>query len=202
MTGSTGSTGTGGGRFSLTLFCWLVIVWLLLWGGLRPVVLLSAPLVALGVLLLFPMPTRRVPVLRPLRLLRLAGFVLLDLVVSAVRNSREVVQYGRDVRAAVVAVPVLSDVDHVVATAANLVSLTPDKFVLHIDRRGGVYYVYCLGVRSDEQVARAHDQVIDLQVRAVRALAPSAEARDAGRRADRCHRRGPVSPEKSPEEEP
>ncbi|WP_199434888.1 Na+/H+ antiporter subunit E [Qaidamihabitans albus] len=187
-------------RFSLPLFGWLVLVWLMLWASPKPVVLVSAPLVALGVLLLFPLPTRRLPTLRPVRLLRLVGFVLVDLVTSAVRNSREVLQYGGDVRAAVVAVPVLSDTDHVIATAANLVTLTPDKFVLQVDRRGGVYYVYSLGVRTPEQVNRAHDQVLDLQVRAVRALGPPDEARDVRERAGRVYRRGAVSPEKPPEE--
>lgn len=187
-------------RFSLPLFAWLVAVWWMLWGSLEPVVLLSAPLVALAVLLLFPLPTRSpMPVVRPVGLLRLVAYVLVDVVVSALRTTREVLQYGGDVRAALVAVPVLSDVDHVVAASANLVSLTPDTFVLHIDRRRGIFYVYSIGVRTPEQINRAHDQVLDLQIRAIRAIGPPDEASRVRERADREHRRGPASPERPPE---
>ncbi|PXY19289.1 Na+/H+ antiporter subunit E [Prauserella muralis] len=185
-------------RFSLSVFAWLVLVWLLLWGSADPLALLGAVIVALAVLLLFPLPTRRLPLLRPLRLARLAGYVLVDLVTSAVRTSREVLQYGGKVRAAVVAVPVLSDVDHVIATSANLVSLTPDTFVLQIDRRGHVFYVYSLGVRTREEADRAHDQALELQVRVVRALGPAEEAADVHERAHARRKSGAASPERAP----
>lgn len=187
------------GRFSFAVFGWLVLVWLMLWGSADLLAVLAGAVVAFGVLLLFPLPTGTPPRLRPARLLALVGYVLADVVISALRTSRETLQYGPDVRAAVIAVPVLSDVDHVVAAAASLVSMTPDKFVLRIDRRGGIFYVYSLGVRRRDEVDRAHDQVLTLQVRAVRALGPPGEARDVRERAHALRRAGPVSPEQSPE---
>ncbi|WP_019815885.1 Na+/H+ antiporter subunit E [Saccharomonospora saliphila] len=187
-------------RFSLALFLWLVLVWMMLWGSAAPGTVLMGVLVAIGVLLLFPLPTRRLPRFRPVWLLRLFGFVAVDLFASALRTSLEVLRYGPRVRAAVVAVPSLSDTDHVVAASAGAVSLTPDTFVIQIDRDNGVYYVYSLGVRTREQVDRVHDQSLELQVRVVRALGPAEEADGIAERA-RARRRGrrPVSPEKSPE---
>ncbi|WP_007025527.1 Na+/H+ antiporter subunit E [Saccharomonospora iraqiensis] len=187
---------------SLPLFVWLVVVWILLWGSVAPGTVVAGVLVSLGVLVLFPLPAVHFPVLRPVRLARLIGYVIVDLFSSALRTAVEVIRYGPRVRAAVVAVPTLSDLDHVIAAAAGAISLTPDTFVIQIDRAGGVLYVYSLGVRSREQADHAHDQALALQVRVVRAIGTADEAGRAADRADRLRRGRPVSPEKSPEAPP
>ncbi|EHR51669.1 multisubunit Na+/H+ antiporter, MnhE subunit [Saccharomonospora marina XMU15] len=189
------------GRLSLALFGWLLGVWLLLWGSVAPGTVLTGLLVAASVLLLFPLPTRSLPLLRPVRLLILVVFVVVDVTESAVRLALEILRSGPGVRSAVVAVPSLSDVDHVVAACAGVISLTPNTFVLQIDREGGVLYVYSLGVRTKRQADRAHDQAIQLQVRVVLAIAPAEEARDVRERAATVRRVGPISPEKTPEED-
>lgn len=175
-------------RFSLALLIWLFVVWVLLWGKLSPVVVLFGVLVAVATLLLFPLPTRSGVFARPLQLLVLAGFTVWDLLTSAVATSWEVLRYGPKMSAAVFAVPILAEADHVVVVSANLVSLTPDTFVLQIDRRSGIFYVYLLGARSDRDVARAYHQVIDLQVRVLKALGGADEIGDLRERADRAHR--------------
>ncbi|GAB3496374.1 Na+/H+ antiporter subunit E [Amycolatopsis cihanbeyliensis] len=163
-------------RFSLTMFVWLLLVWFMLWGSVDPFIVLTGVVVALGVLLLFPLPTRPGLFVRPLRLLRLVVFVVADLTASAFQTAWFVLRYGRSVREAVLSVPVLSERDHAVVAAANMVSLTPGKFVLQIDRARGIYYVYALGVRSAREAARAHDQVLELQIRVVEALGSAREA--------------------------
>lgn len=188
--------------FSLPLFVWLVVVWILLWGSVAPGTVLAGVFVSLGVLVLFPLPAVHPPVVRPVRLVRLIGYVLVDLASSAVRTAVEVVRYGPRVRAAVVAVPTLSDLDHVIAASAGAISLTPDTFVIQIDRDGGILYVYSLGVRTREQADRSHDQALALQVRVVRAIGTAEEADRVADRADRLRRGGPVSPERPPEAPP
>lgn len=188
-------------RFSLALFTWLFVVWLMLWGSAAPGTVLTGLLVAATVLLLFPLPTRSLPLVRPVRLLILAFFVVVDVTESALRLAVEILRSGPRVRCAVVAVPSLSDVDHVVAASAGAISLTPNTFVLQIDREGGVLYVYSLGVRTKRQADRAHDQAVQLQVRVVLAIAPDEEARDVRERAAAVRRIGPVPPEKRAEED-
>ncbi len=187
---------------SLPLFVWLVVVWILLWGSVAPGTVVAGVVVSLGVLVLFPLPAVHYPVVRPVRLVRLVGYVLVDLVASALRTAVEVIRSGPRVRAAVVAVPTLSDLDHVIAAAAGAISLTPDTFVIQIDREGGILYVYSLGVRTRVQADRAHDQALALQVRVVRAIGTADEADRVVERADRLRRGRPVSPEKSPEAPP
>jgi multicomponent Na+:H+ antiporter subunit E len=176
-------------RFSLALLLWLFVVWVMLWGKLSPLVMLSGVIVAVSTLLLFPLPTRSGVFARPLRLLRLAGFVVRDLLTSALVTGWAIVRHGPRVRAAVVAVPILSETDHLIVAAANLVSLTPDTFVLQIDGQGGVFYVYMLGKCSDADLARGYRRVLELQVRVADALGSREELREVRARAERTHLR-------------
>ncbi|WP_086820604.1 Na+/H+ antiporter subunit E [Allokutzneria sp. NRRL B-24872] len=155
----------------ISTFVWLVVVWLMLWGSADLGLVLLGGVVAAGVLLLYPLPAVRSRVLRrPHRLFGLGLFLLADLVTSGIRVAWEALRYGRKVRAAVIAVPVLSDEDYVIATAANLLSLGPGKFVLQLDRRERIFYVYALGVRSDAEVDRAREDVLGLQRRVIKAF--------------------------------
>ncbi|MEU6644321.1 Na+/H+ antiporter subunit E [Saccharomonospora sp. NPDC046836] len=177
-------------RLSFSLLFWLVLVWLMLWGTLDLSVAVFGVLLAFAVLMLFPLPVHRWHFfVHPLRLVRLACWVVVDLVVSAVGLAWDEFRHGGRVRAAIVAVPSLSDVDHVIAAAANVLSLGPGKFVLQIDRAGGIWYVYALGVRTREAADRVHDDVLDVQVRVIHAYGTAEEARTVRERAEEAKRR-------------
>lgn len=180
-------------RISWTLFVWLVLVWIMLWGGGSLSTVVFGVLLAVGVLLLYPMPQVHARTFaRPLRLLGLAGYVVLDLLKSAVRVGADVLRSGVKVRAVVIAVPVLSNVDHEIAFAANVVSLTPGKFMLQIDRDRGIFYVYALGVRSVAAAVRTHNDVIDTQVRVTKVFGAGEELRDVHARAEQARRSQPM----------
>ncbi|MCP2253875.1 multicomponent Na+:H+ antiporter subunit E [Prauserella aidingensis] len=179
-----------GTRVAPSLLIWLVLVWLLLWGTFDVATLVYGTIVALAVLMLFPLPTHRWNIFRrPLRLVTVALYVVVDLFASALRFLTDIARGGGSVSAGIVAVPVLSDVDHVIASAANVVSLAPGKFVLQIDRPGGIWYVYVTGVRSREDADKAFDDVLDLQRAVVWAVAGDDEASTAGERAGEAKRR-------------
>jgi multicomponent Na+:H+ antiporter subunit E len=72
-------------------------------------------------------------------------------------------------------VPLLTGSDRVSAAVANATSLAPGTFVLQIDRRGGVCYVYALGVRGTADAQRVRRQVLALQRRVIAALGTAAE---------------------------
>ncbi|RBM13353.1 sodium:proton antiporter [Prauserella sp. PE36] len=177
-------------RISPSLLVWLVLVWLMLWGSLDASTAIFGVLLAFAVLLFFPLPVHRWNIFsRPLRLLGLAVYVVWDLVQSAVRLAFDEFRHGSKVKAAIVAVPVLSDVDHVIASAANVLSLGPGRFVLQIDRTNRIWYVYALGVQSRVSCDKIHDDALDLQVKVMHAYGSAEEARTARSRAEAAKQR-------------
>ncbi|MBK1788050.1 Na+/H+ antiporter subunit E [Prauserella cavernicola] len=177
-------------RLSPSLLVWLVLVWVSLWGTLDVTTVVFGVLVALGVLVFFPLPVHRWNIFgHPLRLASLTLYVVWDLVLSAVRLAWDEFRHGSSVKAAIVAVPVLSDVDHVIASASNVLSLGPGRFVLQIDRANRIWYVYALGVRSRLACDKIHDDALDLQVRVIHAFGAPDEARTVRERAEEAKRR-------------
>lgn len=172
-------------RFSPLLAPWLLLVWVLLWRSVEPLVLVSGVIVTAAVLLMFPFsPVRSPLLLRPHRLLGLAAYLVWDLVSSGVRVGWDAARYGPRTKAVIVEVPILVDRDFLVASAANLVSLAPGTFVLHIDRPRGCFYVYALGAYSSD--VEPHVQgAMRMQVRVARAFGTAEEIRAAVERAQR-----------------
>jgi multicomponent Na+:H+ antiporter subunit E len=158
-------------RRRLLSVAWLTLVWVLLWGTFTPVSVVAGVLLAVLVTVLFRIPpaSDRLPV-RPLRLLGLVGYLVYDLFVSGVEVSWQVLRRGRDARAAIVAVPLLSRSDRVVTVMANAVSLSPGTMALQIDHEHDVWYVYLLGPRDRAGVERARLRTLDMQRRVLAAL--------------------------------
>ncbi|MQA62832.1 MAG: sodium:proton antiporter [Actinophytocola sp.] len=132
---------------------WLLLVWLALWHAADPATVLFGAIVVVVIVAAFPVAAGEDRfVIRPWWLLVLAGFLLGDVALSAVRVGRDAVLLGFRVRAAIIEVELISGVDHVVTLAANLLTLSPGTFVVDIDRTRGVCYVYVLGVRGDDDL--------------------------------------------------
>lgn len=152
---------------------WLTTVWVLLWGSLTPVTVLGGLAVALGVSAVVRMPSVRDPIaLRPLALLALGGHLLWDLVASNLDLSWHTVRHGRDTRACVVEVPLLTGSDRVTVAVANALSLSPGTMALEFDHGRRCWYLYALGPRTAEDVERVRRRATALQRRVVAALAP------------------------------
>ncbi|CAM2940420.1 Na+/H+ antiporter subunit E [Saccharomonospora xinjiangensis] len=172
-------------RFSPLLAPWLFLVWLLLWRSVEPLVLVSGVLVTAAVLVLFPFSPVRSPLLvRPHRLLGLAVYLAWDLVSSGLRVGWDAARHGPRTKAVIVEVPILVDRDFLVASAANLISLAPGTFVLHIDRPTSCFYVYALGVYSPDVGPLARDS-LRMQVRVAKTFGTAEEIRTAVQRAQR-----------------
>ncbi|GAA5113606.1 Na+/H+ antiporter subunit E [Haloechinothrix salitolerans] len=148
----------------LPTLVWLVAVWLLLWWELTPLAVASGVAVAAAIVVLFPLPdvSERL-VVRPIPLLRLAGFVLSDVALSGVRVGWDALRYGGTVRTAIVAVEMLTDDDVPTAVAASLLTLSPGTFVVAIDRTRGQYYVHALGTAGASDVAQVRATARRLQ---------------------------------------
>ncbi|MGK5447934.1 Na+/H+ antiporter subunit E [Streptomyces radiopugnans] len=157
------------GRWPVVLWLWLL--WTVLWGSVSPVVLVCGAVVALAVVLLFPLPPigHRASV-HPLGLAVMAGHMLVDLVRSALVVAREAVLHGPRTRAAVVEVQLEADTDLLITATSHLVTLTPGTLVLEIDRGRRRLYIHALPVRDASQAPVRRAETLGNERRVVRAL--------------------------------
>ncbi len=148
----------------------LTLVWVALWGVVSVKIVVGGLLVALVVILLFPTPLlERLP-FRPWPVLRLTGFLLVDLVRSGFAVGWEVLRYGPRARSGIVAVPMLTRSGRVATMIAGALALAPGSFVLQLDQRRGVWYVYVLGMAGPDDAYQVRRQVLTLQQRVIEAF--------------------------------
>lgn len=142
----------------LPMMVWLALVWVLLWGSLSPLVLLSAVLVAPLCLAACRLPVVRVS--RGPRLIALPGAMLrfvLDLSRSSGQVAWATLRRGPRAKSAVLAVPVGPASDVGLTTIAHRLSLEPGTLVLDIDRDRNVLYMYVLDVDGTESISHARE---------------------------------------------
>lgn len=146
------------------MVCWLILVWVLLWGNVSAANLLSGLVIALVITVLLPLPP--VPVegrLHPIPLLRLVVTVVWYLVSSSVQVAALALKPGPPPLSAVLRAHLAVKSDLVLVLAVNIINLTPGTMVLEIDQPRRMIYVHVLDVGSDRTVARFHRQVANLQ---------------------------------------
>ncbi|MBU7597897.1 Na+/H+ antiporter subunit E [Streptomyces sp. P38-E01] len=148
----------------------LLLLWIVLWGSVSAVVLLFGVIVAVGVALLCPVPTTRFVLIKPWRLLALAGRTAAHLVSSGATVAWEAVRHGPRTRSAVVAVPLQMDTDRLVRGAVQLTGLSPGSLVLEIDRERRVLYVHSLPVWDAEEAEKRRSEVLAAEAAILRAF--------------------------------
>lgn len=143
-------------RRRLALGAVLVAVWLLLWDAVTPGQLVAGVAVAAALLVLLPAApiTERPLVVRPLPLLRLAGWFVVQFALSNVQVAAAVLAPGRLVRPGVVAVEMRTSSQTLTALVANMTALTPGMQPVDGWRDPNTLYVHVLSLRSEEE-ARA-----------------------------------------------
>lgn len=148
----------------------LTLVWVALWGVLSVKIVVGGVLVAVAVAVLFPMPLLdRIP-FRPVPLLKVIGYVLVDLARSGFAVAWVTLRDGPRARAGIVGVPLLTRSGRVIMVVAGALALSPGSYVLQIDRRRGVVYVYALGLTAPSDADRVREQVLTLQRSVVEAF--------------------------------
>ncbi|WP_053171310.1 Na+/H+ antiporter subunit E [Streptomyces sp. SBT349] len=169
----------------LIALLWLWLLWIMLWGSAGGTVVLGGLLIAAGVLGTFWMPPVRNRVaVRPLRLLGLAGHLLVDLVVSAVAVGWAAVRHGPRAPSAVIEVRLAEDSDLLIAVIAYLTTMTPGSLVLELDRDRRLLYVHVLPVAGPAQ-AEAHRRAVGKAERAAALAIRDSENHRADRPEDR-----------------
>lgn len=159
----------------------LTLVWNLLWGAFTWANLITGILVAVAVLVFFPLP----PVvfvgrLRPIGLIRFALRFIADLVVASVQVAMLAFRFGRHPTSAIVAVPLRIHSDLNMTLVGEAVSLVPGSLIVEADRRTATLYIHMLGVEDHEHLERLRKDVWLLEDRIARALGSDEELRRCG----------------------
>ncbi|WP_405374633.1 MULTISPECIES: Na+/H+ antiporter subunit E [unclassified Microbacterium] len=160
----------------LPFFVWLVAVWMLLWGQFTLLALITGIVVAVFVTAVYRLP----PVELSGRLNPWWLFVfLLQFAFSLVQGSLTVAWQVLDVRrqpgVAVIAVPLVTDDDLIMAHVAVTASLIPGSLVLETDRDRRIIYLHIIGVRTAEDLERQRRSVQRWEERLVRAVGSTAQ---------------------------
>ena len=153
------------------VLCWLILVWILLWGTVSAANILSGLTIALIITLLLPLPT--VPIegrVHPLSLLRLVLVVAGYLVLSSFQLAWLAVKPGPPPLSAVLRAHLAIKSDLVLALAVNIINLTPGTIVLEIDQVRRMIYIHVIDVGSERSVNRFYRQVAQIERLLIRAF--------------------------------
>ncbi len=160
----------------LPFFVWLVVLWMLLWGQLTVLALVTGVIVAVVVTRVFRLP----PVEMSGRVNVWWGLVFaLEFVAALVRGSLtvawQVLDWRRKPGAAVIAVRLRSDDDLIMTHVAVTASLIPGSLILEADRDRRILYLHVIGVRSDAALEKQRRSVLHWEERIVRAVGSRAQ---------------------------
>lgn len=155
----------------LPFFLWLVALWMLLWGQLTVLALLTGIGVALFVTRIFRLP----PVELSGRVNLWWGVVfflqfLFSLVKGSLLVSWQVLDLRRQPGAAIIAVPLRTDDDLIMTHTAVTASLIPGSLIIDVDRDRRILYLHAIGVRTREQLDTQRHAIQLWEMRIVRAV--------------------------------
>lgn len=150
--------------------CWLVGLWVALWGDVSVANILGGLVVALAVIILFrsePTGESGEIAFRPLKAAKFAAYFAYKLVESSIVVAVLIVNWRRQTCSGIVAVPLKGCSDTIVTLIAAAISLTPGTLTLDVRRDPLTLYVHVLHITDVEEV---HREVRRLEVLAVEAF--------------------------------
>lgn len=154
-----------------TVVLWLVVVWVLLWGGLSVANVVWGVVVAIVVCVVFPLAPLRMSVrVRPHWLLWVVVRFLWDVVVASWQVAVKTLQLGRQPRNAVIEVDLRTDSDFVLTVVAEMVSLVPGSLVVEARAATHTLFLHVLDVGDRAGADEFRQQVFALERRVVLAL--------------------------------
>lgn len=154
----------------------LTVVWVLLWDEVSLFIVLTGLLLALLVGVVFPLP----PIdlhgqFRPLQGLRLVARLVTDAFRASVDVVRMAFRFGTVPRSSIIRVQLRSRSDIYLTLTAEQVSLVPGTIVLEAHRSTGMLYLHVLGATDEATIAKAVEDALSAEARALRALGSAAE---------------------------
>lgn len=154
----------------------LAVVWIVLWGEVSPLIVISGLLVGLMITVLFPLPP--VPFegrVRPLRLIWMVLRLIGDLALASLDVIRTILPPGPPPRGAVLRVKLRSDSDLYQTLTAELTSLVPGSIVIEARRSSRTLYLHVLDASGPAELDRVRREVHAAERRVLAALGSKAE---------------------------
>ena len=149
----------------------LVVLWMLLWGSLTPLTVVTGIVLAFVVTRVFYLPAVELSGRFNLFwLLVFLGRFLGELVVASFTVAAQAFAPRGVTSNAVIGVQLATRSDFIMTITAIALSLIPGSIVLESDRERGILYLHTLGVASPEAVESARRGALLTEARLVRAL--------------------------------
>lgn len=149
----------------------LTLVWLMLWDRMSIANAVAGVLIACLVLIVFPTARKvletRPAVIRPLGVLRLLGYLFVQLVVSNWLVARQIVSRRAHIRTGIVACRLHTDTPGLIALLASIVELSPGMMTVDTRAEPPTLYVHVLML--DDEIA-ARREVAHLERHVLRAF--------------------------------
>ena len=156
---------------------WLLGIWLLLWGSVSPLAIVSGLLIGFGLLWATPQPAVEIGLrFRPLAVLGLLFFVTLDLVVSSCRVAWHVLT-PRLPESAMFDVPLRVRGGLMISLVAIAVTAVPGSTVVDARPEDGVLEIHVLDASSPDAEEKIRRDVRELERRVTAAFGSRAERR-------------------------
>lgn len=184
-------------RVSPWAVLWLTVVWVMLWGAITPMSVVGGMLVAVIVLVLFPLPhvlMRLRPRLWPLIVL-IARYSY-DLVTASIQVAWLSIRPGEMAGGVVMDMELMGDDELLQVLVGLMTTLVPGSVVIELDPSNRVLTLHALDVHTRQEAEGMRRRVRAQEARILRALHPDPESllnprkrREAQRRAAE---RGPV----------
>ena len=159
----------------LPFFVWLVLLWMMLWGQVTVLSVLTGVIVAVLVTRIFHLPTAALS--GRLNLWYGLVFIVLflgELVRGAVTVAWQALSPGTT-PSGIVRVPLRTDDDLIMTHVAVTASLIPGSLVVETDRERRVLYLHVLGIRSAADADTQRRGVLLWEDRIVRAVGSRAD---------------------------
>ena len=160
----------------LPFFVWLIALWMLLWGQFTVLAALTGFVVAVFVTRVFRLPP--VELSGRVNLWYGAVFIVmfcLALVRGSLLVAWQTLNPTRYPGTAVIAVPLRTDDDLIMAHVGVTASLIPGSLIIDVDRDRRVLYLHVIGVSSEQDVENQRRAVQGWEARIVRAVGSRAQ---------------------------
>ena len=160
----------------LPFFVWLIALWMLLWGQFTVLAALTGFVVAVFVTRVFRLPP--VELSGRVNLWYGAVFIVmfcLALVRGSLLVAWQTLNPLRYPGTAVIAVPLRTDDDLIMAHVGVTASLIPGSLIIDVDRDRRILYLHVIGVSSDRDVDNQRRAVQGWEARIVRAVGSRAQ---------------------------
>jgi len=155
----------------LPLLLVLVVLWMLMWGSLTPLTIITGIVVAVLVTRAFYLPpvelSGRFNVLWFVVFLARFGVAL---VVGSFQVAFLAFTPKATEQNSIVAVQLVTRSDFVMTLTAIAISLIPGSIVIEVDRAEGILYLHALGADDEDAIDRVRHEVQTTEQRLVRAI--------------------------------